>query len=63
MDYFEYTPLELGAKIKEKEIGVKEKDLEALTDAAMKDVCTGGNPRPCKKAEILSVYQKAYYGK
>lgn len=46
-----------------KEIGVKEKDLEALTDAAMKDVCTGGNPRPCKKAEILSVYQKAYYGK
>ena len=30
MDYFEYTPLELGAKIKEKEIGVKELTSYAL---------------------------------
>lgn len=45
-----------------KEIGVKEEDLEALTDAAMADVCTGGNPRPCTKEEILEVYKKAYNG-
>ncbi|MCF0261012.1 MAG: iron-containing alcohol dehydrogenase, partial [Erysipelotrichaceae bacterium] len=45
-----------------KEIGVKEEDLEALTDAAMADVCTGGNPRPCKWDEILEVYKTAYNG-
>lgn len=44
------------------EIGVKEEDLEALTDAAMADVCTGGNPRPCVREEILAVYKKAYHG-
>ncbi|MGN0836110.1 MAG: lactaldehyde reductase [Akkermansia sp.] len=43
-----------------REIGVLESDLEALTDAAMADVCTGGNPRPCKREEILAVYQKAF---
>ena len=46
-----------------KEIGVKKEDLEDLTDAAMADVCTGGNPRPCTKALILKVYEKAYNGK
>lgn len=43
-----------------KEIGVKEEDLEALADAAMADVCTGGNPRPCRKELILQVYQTAF---
>lgn len=43
-----------------KEIGVKEEDLEALADAAMADVCTGGNPRPCTKPELLALYQKAF---
>ena len=42
------------------EIGVKEEDLEALTDAAMADVCTGGNPRPCTWEEVLSVYKIAF---
>lgn len=46
-----------------KEIGVKEDDLEALTDSAMADVCTGGNPRPCIREEILEVYKTAYNGK
>ncbi len=46
-----------------KEIGVKEEDLEALTDAAMADVCTGGNPRPCTKELVLEVYKTAFYGK
>ena len=46
-----------------KEIGVKEKDLSALTEAAMNDVCTGGNPRPCTHKQILEVYKKAYFGK
>ena len=46
-----------------KEVGVKEEDLEALTDSAMADVCTGGNPRPCVWEEILEVYKTAYNGK
>ncbi len=43
-----------------KEIGVKETDLDALADAAMADVCTGGNPRPCTKELILQVYKTAF---
>lgn len=46
-----------------KDINVKEEDLEALADAAMADVCTGGNPRPCCKELVLEVYKKAFYGK
>lgn len=46
-----------------KDINVKEEDLEALAEAAMADVCTGGNPRPCCKKLVLEVYKKAFYGK
>lgn len=46
-----------------KDINVKEEDLEALSEAAMADVCTGGNPRPCCKELVLEVYKKAFYGK
>ena len=42
------------------EIGVKEEDLDALADAAMADVCTGGIPRPCTKELILEVYKTAF---
>ncbi|PAE15867.1 lactaldehyde reductase [Virgibacillus sp. 7505] len=42
------------------EIGVKEEDLDALAEAAMADVCTGGNPRPCTKESILEVYKTAF---
>ena len=43
-----------------KEIGVKAEDLDALADAAMADVCTGGNPRPCTKELVLQVYKTAF---
>ncbi|HIT53455.1 MAG TPA: lactaldehyde reductase [Candidatus Fimivicinus intestinavium] len=43
-----------------REIGVKEEDLDALADAAMADVCTGGNPRPCTKELVLGVYRTAF---
>lgn len=46
-----------------KDINVKEEDLEALAEAAMADVCTGGNPRPCCKELVLEIYKKAFYGK
>lgn len=43
-----------------KDIGIKKEDLEALSEAAMADVCTGGNPRPCTKELILEVYRTAF---
>ena len=46
-----------------KDIGVKEEDLPTLTDSAMADVCTGGNPRPCTKELILDLYKYAYKGR
>lgn len=45
-----------------KDINVKEEDLEALTDSAMADACTPGNPRKCTHEEILALYKKAYNG-
>ena len=42
------------------EIGVKEEDLNDLAAAAMADVCTGGNPRPCTLELVLEVYKKAF---
>jgi len=54
--------LDCGIPQNLKEIGVKEEDLSDLTDAAMADVCTGGNPRTCIYEEILEVYKKAFKG-
>ena len=56
--------LSLDVKIPQtlKEIGVKEEDLDMLADAAMADVCTGGNPRPCTKELVLALYKTAYNG-
>lgn len=52
--------LDVGIPQTLSEIGVKREDLSDLSDAAMADVCTGGNPRPCTKELILSVYEKAF---
>ena len=43
-----------------KKIGVQEEDLPALAEAAMADVCTSGNPRPCTFELVLDVYKKAF---
>ena len=41
-------------------IGVKQEDLVALSQDALKDVCTGGNPRNCTAEEILEIYRTAF---
>ena len=51
---------DVGIPEKLHEIGVKEEDLQALSEAAMADVCTGGNPRPCTVESILEIYRKAF---
>lgn len=42
------------------ELGIKEKDLPRLAEAAMADVCTPGNPRDVTYDDILALYKKAY---
>lgn len=54
---------DVGIPQTSREIGVKEEDLEALSEAAMADVCTGGNPRPCSKELVWEVYKTAFNGK
>ena len=41
------------------ELGVKEKDLDFLTESAFADVCTPGNPRKATKEDIMALYKKA----
>ncbi len=52
--------VDVGIPQKLRDIGVKEEDLPALAKAAMADVCTGGNPRPCTESEVLEVYKTAF---
>lgn len=41
-------------------IGVKQEDFVALSQDALKDVCTGGNPRECTAEDILAIYETAF---
>ncbi|HPS44899.1 MAG TPA: iron-containing alcohol dehydrogenase, partial [Treponemataceae bacterium] len=49
-----------------KEAGIPEKEflehLDALSEQAFDDQCTGGNPRYPLVREIAEMYKKAYYG-
>lgn len=60
IDAVKQLSVDVGIPQTLKEIGVKEEDLDALADAAMADVCTGGNPRPCSKPELLDLYKVAF---
>lgn len=51
---------DVGIPEKLHEIGVKEEDLQALSESAFADVCTGGNPRPCTVKSILGIYKTAF---
>jgi len=51
---------DVGIPKKLSEIGVREEDLKALSEAAYKDVCTGGNPKETSAEEILEIYKSAF---
>ena len=40
------------------EIGIKESDIQALSEQAISDVCTPGNPRDVTIEEIIALYKK-----
>ena len=60
IDAVRQLSIDVGIPQTLKEIGVQKEDLDALADAAMADVCTGGNPRPCTKELVLEVYRTAF---
>lgn len=41
-------------------VGVRQEDLPDLAQAALNDVCTGGNPRDVTLADIIELYQAAW---
>ena len=43
-----------------REVGVRKEDIPALAQAALADVCTGGNPREASLADIVGLYQAAW---
>lgn len=53
---------DVGIPASLREINVNEADLEDLAEAAIADVCTGGNPRPCEANLIYDLFKKAYNG-
>lgn len=40
------------------ELGITEKDIDALADQAIVDVCTPGNPRPVTREDIVALYKQ-----
>ncbi|WP_367298382.1 lactaldehyde reductase [Hafnia alvei] len=50
---------DVGIPASLKEVGVREEDIAELAQAAFDDVCTGGNPREAKIAEIRALYRAA----
>ena len=50
----------LGIPSHLKEVGVKEEDIPMLSEKAMNDVCTGGNPRETSVADIEKIYREAF---
>lgn len=45
-----------------KETSFKPEDAAKLAEQAMRDVCTGGNPKPVTKDDMIAIYMKAYNG-
>jgi len=40
------------------DLGITEKDIDALADQAINDVCTPGNPRTVTRDDIVSLYKQ-----
>ena len=50
--------VEVGIPQHLSEIGIYEKDIDALADQAIADVCTPGNPRKVTRDDIVALYYK-----
>lgn len=50
--------VEVGIPQHLSDLGIYEKDIPALADQAIEDVCTPGNPRPVTRDDIVELYKK-----
>ena len=48
---------DVGIPAKLSDVGVKQEDLDFLSESAFADVCTGGNPRETSVADIKKLYE------
>jgi len=51
---------DVGIPARLRDVGMKEEDIPALAQAALGDVCTGGNPRDATLADITELYRQIY---
>ncbi|HGY3717304.1 lactaldehyde reductase [Citrobacter sp. Res13-Sevr-PEB04-36] len=51
---------DVNIPVRLRDIGMKLEDIDALAEAAMVDVCTGGNPRETNIEEIKALYEQLY---
>lgn len=52
--------IDVGVPEKLHELGVEKEDLSALAAAAIRDVCTPGNPRDVTEEDLLALYKEAF---
>ena len=51
---------DVGIPLNLRDVGVRKEDIPALAQAALDDVCTGGNPREASLADITELYITAW---
>lgn len=60
VDAVKQLSAEVGIPARLRDVGMKEEDIAALAQAALDDVCTGGNPRDATLADITELYRQLY---
>ena len=57
VDAVQQLSVDVNIPTKLTDVGAKAEDIDALAEAAMADVCTGGNPREAKLEEVKELYR------
>lgn len=60
IDAVKQLSADVGIPARLRDVGMKEEDIAALAQAALDDVCTGGNPRNATLADITELYRQLY---
>ena len=60
IDAFRQLAIDVGIPQKLSDIGASKDDLQALSELAMSDACTPGNPKDPTVEEIKAIYEKAF---
>lgn len=60
VDAVKQLSADVGIPARLRDVGMKEEDIAALAQAALDDVCTGGNPRDATLADITELYRQLY---